>query len=154
MRSMGSAALAAMAGTYTDEVFLFLLDVTVDGQLYSFVNNTEAIVRNGRTYYPMAFRITLPSESEEIQTARLTLDVVDQQIIASLRAAVKSPTVSFVLILASDPDAVPEAGPFNFELKDITYNHLSLEATLSYGRHLEGSFPKYYKDPFDFPGLF
>lgn len=154
MRSMSSAALAAMSGTYTDEVFLFVLDVEVDGEEYRFVDDTVPLTRNNKTYYPLAFNIVLPSEGDDVQAATLSIDAVDQEIIKVMRGAVGVPTVAFSLILSSDANGIPEAGPFNFEVKEIAYNHLTLEATLAYGLHLDGAFPKYFTDPIDFPGLY
>ena len=157
-RKMSTAALAAVGAQQTSEVFLFLLDIslTIDGILehFYFVNNTQKIIRNGTTYLPLAFRITLPAEGDEITTATITIDAVDRQIIEVMRKAEDIPEVSFSLILASTPDADAEAGPFNFQLKKVSYNSMSLQAELSTGNHLDGAFPRVIKTPYYFPALF
>lgn len=157
-RKMSTAALAAVGAQQTSEVFLFLLDIslTIDGILehYYFVNNTQKIIRNGTTYLPLAFRITLPAEGDEITAATITIDAVDRQIIEAMRKAEDIPEVSFSLILASTPDADAEAGPFNFQLKKMSYNSMSLQAELSTGNHLDGAFPRVIKTPYYFPALF
>lgn len=157
-RKMSTAALAAVGAQQTSEVFLFLLDIslTIDGILehYYFVNNTQKIIRNGTTYLPLAFRITLPAEGDEITAATITIDAVDRQIIEVMRKAEDVPEVSFSLILASTPDADAEAGPFNFQLKKVSYNSMSLQAELSTGNHLDGAFPRVIKTPYYFPALF
>ena len=157
-RKMSTAALAAVGAQQTSEVFLFLLDIslTIDGILehYYFVNNTQKIIRKGTTYLPLAFRITLPAEGDEIAAATITIDVVDRQIIEAMRKAEDIPEVSFSLILASTPDADAEAGPFNFQLKKVSYNSMSLQAELSTGNHLDGAFPRVIKTPYYFPALF
>lgn len=157
-RKMSTAALAAVGAQQTSEVFLFLLDIslTIDGILehYYFVNNTQKIIRNGTTYLPLAFRITLPAEGDEITAATITIDAVDRQIIEVMRKAEDIPEVSFSLILASTPDADAEAGPFNFQLKKVSYNSMSLQAELSTGNHLDGAFPRVIKTPYYFPALF
>lgn len=157
-RKMSTAALAAVGAQQTSEVFLFLLDIslTIDDVLehYYFVNNTQKIIRKGTTYLPLAFRITLPAEGDEITAATITIDAVDRQIIEVMRKAEDIPEVSFSLILASTPDADAEAGPFNFQLKKVSYNSMSLQAELSTGNHLDGAFPRVIKTPYYFPALF
>lgn len=157
-RKMSTAALAAVGAQQTSEVFLFLLDIslTIDDVLehYYFVNNTQQIIRKGTTYLPLAFRITLPAEGDEIAAATITIDAVDRQIIEVMRKAEDVPEVSFSLILASTPDADAEAGPFNFQLKKVNYNSMSLQAELSTGNHLDGAFPRVIKTPYYFPALF
>ena len=157
-RKMSTAALAAVGAQQTSEVLLFVLDIslTVDNTLehYYFVNNTQQIIRNGVTYEPLAFRITLPAEGDEVTAATITIDAVDRQIIEVMRKAEDIPEVSFSLILASAPNAASEAGPFNFQLKKVSYNSMSLQAELSTGNHLDGAFPKVIKTPYYFPALF
>lgn len=157
-RTIGASALAAIAKPQTDEVFLFLLDVilTIDGvvETYHFVNNTESVTRLGVEYIPLGFQITLPNEGETIHEASLTIDAVDLVLVSAMRETTVKPQVSFMLVLASFPDATPEAGPFNFELSDVTYNAQTLSATLNYGKHLEARFPKVGKTPYYFPGMF
>lgn len=157
-RKMSTAALAAVGAQQTSEVFLFVLDIslTIDDTLehYYFVNNTQQIIRKGTTYLPLAFRITLPAEGDEIAAATITIDAVDRQIIEVMRKAEDIPEVSFSLILASAPDSDPEAGPFNFQLKKVSYNSMSLQAELSTGNHLDGAFPRVIKTPYYFPALF
>ena len=157
-RAMGSSAIAALNQPQSSEVFLFLLDVTmtIDGspQYFHFVNNTEAVTRNTVTYIPMAFRIVLPNEGESISEAKLVIDAVDLTIVEAMRKEQNRPQVTFMLILASSPDADPEAGPFTFDINNVTYNHQSLSCTLNYGKKLEAKFPKIGKTPYYFPGLF
>ncbi len=157
-RTMSTTALAAISAQQTSEVFLYLLHVslTLDGTLehFYFVNNTQSITRDGQVYSPLGFRIVLPSEGEHITTATITIDAVDREIIEVMRRAEDIPKVSFSLILASRPNDVPEAGPFNFQLSSISYNKQSLSAELSTGNHLDGTFPRVIKTPYFFPALF
>lgn len=157
-RTMGASAISALNAQQTDAVFLFLLDVTltIDGseQTLHFVNNTTPITRLGTLYTPLAFKIKLPNEGESIHEASLVLDAVDLVIIEAMRNTTARPQVSFILILASAPDDTPEAGPFNFELSEVSYNAKTLNATLTYGNHLEARFPSIAKTPYYFPGMF
>lgn len=157
-RAMSTAALAALSAQETNEVFLYLLEigVTINGttDTHYFVNNTVSVERNGTTYDPLSFKIVLPQEGEHINSATINLDVVDREIIEVMRSADEPPTISFILILASNLNGDPEAGPFNFVLKEVSYNKTSLSATLSTGNHLEGTFPKVIRTPYYFPALF
>lgn len=157
-RTMSSAALAAISAQQTSEVFLYLLDISIStdnvSTTYRFVNDFVPLVRKGNTYDPLGFKVTLPQEGENIQGAKVTIDAVDRRIIQVLREADTMPKVTFILILASNPDGDPEAGPFTFNLKDISYTKSSLSATLVYGNHLESVFPRVIKTPHFFPALF
>lgn len=157
-RTMSAAALTALGAQQTSEVFLNLLDIslTIGGamQQYHFVNNTQSITRNGLVYTPLGFKVVLPREGEEVTAATISIDVVDREVIEIMRKAEDIPTVSFIIILASNLDGDPEAGPFNFQLKKVSYNHMSLQAELSTGNHLDGAFPRVIKTPYFFPALF
>ena len=168
-RTMSAAALTALGAQQTSEVFLNLLDIslTIDGtmQHYHFVNNTQPITRRianntqpvtytSTVYTPLGFKVVLPREGEEVTAATISIDVVDREVIEIMRKAEDIPTVSFIIILASNPDGDPEAGPFNFQLKKVSYNHMSLQAELSTGNHLDGAFPRVIKTPYFFPALF
>lgn len=157
-RAMGSAAIAAIGKPQTSEVFLFLLDVnlTIGGvpETLHFVNNTEQIVRGATTYLPLAFNIVLPNEGEDVSEAQLVMDAVDLVVVEHMRNEQSQPTVTFILILASDPDATPEAGPFTFDVGSVSYNAKSLTCTLTHGKEIDGVFPKVGKTPYYFPGLF
>lgn len=157
-RTMSAAAISAVGAQQTSEVFLYLLtvNIVVDGedQTFYFVNNREAIVRDDQTYTPLGFKVTLPNEGDNVLGAQITIDVVDRVMIQAIREAEETPTVSFVIILASDPDGDPEAGPFNFEISSVSYNAYSMSCTLGVGKHLDAIFPKTLITPYYFPGLF
>jgi hypothetical protein len=155
---MGSSAIAALGKPQSSEVFLFLLDVSllIDGVATTlhFVNNTVQIVRNTTVYSPLAFTIVLPTEGESVNEAQLVMDAVDLQIVEYMRNEQNKPSVTFILVLASDPNATPEAGPFTFTIDSVHYDARSLSCTLGHGKRLDGVFPKIGKTPYYFPGLF
>ena len=99
-------------------------------------------------------RLPCLRKEKNIQGAKVTIDAVDRRIIQVLREADTIPKVSFILILASNPDGDPEAGPFIFDLSNVSYNKTSLSADLSIGNHLDGVFPRVIKTPYFFPALF
>lgn len=156
-RAMSTSAVQAVASPQTDKVFLTVLDVYInDNEPLHFVNNTELVTRTFNSvptiYIPLAFRIVLPSEGENLTSAKLVFDVVDRIMIEELRKATTA-RVTFSIVLFDTPDVI-EAGPFNFKLGSFSYNAQTLEAVLSYGNHLEGRFPRVSKDPYNFPAMF
>lgn len=157
-RSMSVGAVSAMGKPQTTKIFLYLLtvNITIDGgtETYYFVNNTQSVIRNSQIYTPLGFRIVLPSEGEDVKEATLELDATNLIVVEAMRKAESRPTVSFILILADDADGTPEAGPFNFDISDVSFNAQSVRCTLKLGKTLESSFPKVSLTPYYFPGLF
>ena len=155
-RSLNSAALASIYAETTDEVWLELLEITHDDLATPFrlVNNNEDITSNGNVYTAFAFRARLPQQVEkELTKFTITLDNVSRLLIEELRTVSTSPQIALSIVLASDPDTV-EAGPFNFVLKTISYDALTIEADLSNEDYHTEPFPFQRFTPLNFPGLF
>ncbi|HVJ31672.1 MAG TPA: DUF1833 family protein [Terriglobia bacterium] len=138
----------ALNASETDEAVLVCLDIShpdLDDVLH-FVNNTENIVRNGRTYYRFPFSIDLPNDDPGISTtATLTISNVmptddgeiDQETvlawrknIADLRQISGIITVSISVILGSTPD-VTEAEFPSLTLDSITADAMTITGQLS-----------------------
>lgn len=158
MRTMSTRAVSAINQPQTSEVFLYLLDITLKinsvETTYHFVNNTEKIIRNSITYIPLAFKIVLPAEGETISEAQLSLDAVDLIMIEAFRRAEEAPKAAFIVILASAPNDAPEAGPFNFDIKEVNYNAQAITCSLALSNTLDATYPRVTKTPYFFPGLF
>lgn len=117
----------------TDEIWLLLL--TIDEASLSepirVVWNNENVTSRGDVFAAMEFSWELPSESDgPPQSARITLDNVDRQIVQAIRNAQGQPSVMMEIVLASNLDAV-EAGPFNFKLESVEYNALVVSGELT-----------------------
>lgn len=103
------------------------------------------------------FQPTLADDSDDRPpVAKLIIDNIDRGLVAAIREAAAggvAPVVTLELVKASDPDTV-EAAFTDFEMREITYNSLTIEATLS----LESLFKEpacgYSFTPTHFPGLF
>lgn len=156
MRTLSSAALAAVFGAQTGEAFLALL--TLDhAQLAAPIRVTSdsvATVSNGETYAPFPFTVALPQErDDQLAGARLVVDNIDRSIVIALRSISSAPSVTLDIVLASSPDTV-EAGPFNYTLKDAKYDALTVEGELAFEDILNEAFPGGSFVPQTHPGLF
>lgn len=156
-RDVSAAARAALYAGQTGEVFVVLLDV----EHPSFVaalrvcSDNRPTVSGGNTYEPFPFDITLPDENEEAPPrVTLRIDNVDRRVVSEIRRIVGAPARVIVrVVLASSPDTV-EAGPFEFTLRDVSYDAQAVEGTLMFEDILNEPFPSDTFTPSRFPSLF
>jgi len=155
-RSISIVARRAINAQETGEVFLEILSLEhpeFDSPV-CVVNNTEPITSNGITYNPFPFQIDLPREEEgQISKATLKIDAIDRSLIEKIRTIDTPMDATLSVLLASQPDTI-EAGPFNFKVKNVTYNATVISGDLIYEDVLKLRYPKNVFDPYDFPGLF
>lgn len=164
---------AAMYQQQTDEVLLALIviahddlaspirvcsnveDITQGGIVYDdegVVTTDAGTVTDGSgdTYTAFPFEVELPDPEG---LAILSICNVDRQIVEAIRTIDSPPTVTLSLVLADSPDVV-EAGPFEFELTDVTYDALIVSGTLSFDHFLDEIWPGDRFTPGQFAGLF
>ncbi|WP_025324508.1 DUF1833 family protein [Deferrisoma camini] len=156
MRTLSAAATRAITAQETGEAFLLLL--TIDHpdltQPIRVARNGEDVVSRGNTYTAYPFEIEIPEErGDRPPRVRLVLDNVDRQITEAIRPLTSSPTVTLEVVLASSPDTV-EAGPYDFTIRNITYDAQVITAELAYEDVLNLRFPADRFTPNLFPGLF
>ena len=156
MRSLSSAAKAAIYAQETGEEFIILL--TIDHTDLSapirVAGARTDVVSRGDTYLAFPFQIDLPQErDDEPPRVNLVIDNVDRQIVTAVRTMSSAPTVTMEVILASAPDTV-EAGSFEFTLKRVRYDRLVVSGEVSYEDILDEQFPGGRFVPANFPALF
>lgn len=140
-------------------VFLHLLKVEAQGyETLYFVDNTQSIVSNGQTYVPAAFKVVLPSQTEDgsIQPCQLVVDNVDQIISATIKkanAAQKKIYATISVVMAQTPDVI-ESGPLRFILRDVTINKSTVSGELYDFYVYDRKIPEGVYNPQNFPGLF
>jgi len=145
-RSLSSAAKAALTFQETGEIYLMLLTIQHPALIPS--------LYFGNTYLAWPFQVALPEEREDtVPTIQIVIDNIDRRIMAGIRSLPTAPTVLLEVVLASSPDTV-EAGPFNFTLRGVDYDALTITGTLSPEDILNEPFPQYTYSPASFPGLF
>jgi len=82
------------------------------------------------------------------------VDNVDREVLQQIREVSGVPKVTMEVILASSPDTV-EAGPFDFSLKQASYDVLAITGTLGYEDDiLNQRVPAMSYTPSNSPGLF
>lgn len=161
--------IAAVNAQETDEAFIVC--VTIDhpdlpapvylnnsGENISrFIGDSSGDSTGDVVFLACPFQPILSEDSDDRPPqAKLIIDNIDRTLVAAIREAAAggvAPVVTLELVKASDPDLV-EAAFTDFEMREITYNSLTIEATLT----LEGLFKEpacgYSFSPTYFAGLF
>lgn len=156
MRTVSTNAREAMNASQTGEIFLVTLDIDHPdlAQPLRVVNNNEAIISNGETYLATAFSFVLPAQEDgKISNSTLSIDNVDRNIVEIIRTITSFPTVVANVLLASDPDVI-EAGPFDFQLRNVNYDRNTVSGELIYESYMRDNCGTVkYKNTL-FPGLF
>jgi len=143
MRSLSAAAKNAIFSSQTSEVFLVLLTVDHDDldSPVRVTSDSQQTTSNGNDYTPFPFVISLPAETDaELAKVNLTIDAVDRSLIEIIRSLTSPPSITLEVVLASDPDTV-EAGPFDFTMRDVQYDALTITSSLQFEDILNTKWP-------------
>ncbi len=154
--TLSIAALRAVLAETTDEVFLECLTISGSGLATPIrvVNDPVPLVRSAGTFQPLSFELTLPTDSDEsLPQVNLSVDNVDQQIEATLRAITGVPIVTLEVVLASQPDVV-EVGPYVLAVKSESADASAVQCSLGYDDVLDEPYPRDQFTPVNSPGLF
>ena len=155
-RNVSNSFKSAAFGQETDEVFLVLLEIdhTDLDEPIRVTSDGVQTVSNGNTFVAYPFELSLPSNPETgISQAQLTIDNISQDIIVSIRNITTPPTVVIQVVLASAPNDV-EAEFSGFELKNVSYDALTITGTLTIESFMNEPYPGGSFLPSTFPGLF
>ena len=121
--------------TEMSDVPLVILDIVSGATHLRFVNNNQDIIYDGNTYQATAFNFIPPGHTEgELESARLSICNIDRQIVAVIRTINTPPLVTANMVVVGDT-VEREAGPWEFELRDVSYNAKVLSGTLVYNVH-------------------
>ena len=159
-RPVSAAFIAACNAPQTEDGFL--LCVTIEhSELPApirLVTNAQNVVRTigaeQVTFLACPLQAKLSDDTDDRPPqARLIVDNIDRRMVAAVRTITSPPTVKLEVVKISDPDTV-EAEFSDFELKEVTYDALTIEGALT----LEGLFQEpavgWGFTPGYFPGLF
>lgn len=155
-RTMSATATQAVLSQYTDQVFLFLLEIDHEDLVepIRLVGSREDIVSNGNTYTAFPFEITLPSDDgETISDIRLSISNIDRSITQTIRDMSTPPEITTFIVLADTPDDI-EAGPFIMTLREAKYDAFTVSGSLRWENLLDQAYPGYTFTPAGFPGMF
>jgi hypothetical protein len=158
-RDVSLAFIAAVNAPETDEAFIVLVTIEhPDLPTPVYLNNSgQNMMSRGLTFLACPIQPTLSEDSDDRPPqAKLVIDNIDRGLVAAIREAAAggvAPVVALELVKASAPDVV-EAEFTDFEMREITYDSLTIESTLT----LEGLFKEpacgYSFTPTYFSGLF
>ncbi len=160
-RTTSAAFRSAVSAQQTDSAFLVLLTIQHDDigppdTLY-FVNAQKNITSLGQAYVAFPFTLTLPGDfDDELAQVQLTIDNIDQRIIAAIRGLVGPPAITISVVLAPDDSLVYdsiEAGPFELSLRNADYDDAYITGDLKSKDILNEPYPGYYYTPQTAPGL-
>lgn len=144
---------AQMYATEMQDVPLVVLDIVSGANHLRFVNNNENIIYDGNTYLATSFQFTPPGLSEgEIESASIAICNIDREIVTIIRTITDPPLVTANLVLVG-ASVVREAGPWEFELRDVSYNAKTLSGTLVYNIHNKEILSTIKFIPANFPSL-
>ena len=155
-RDVTNAFIEACNASQTDECFIILIAITHDTLPVPILINTSGqdVVSNGDTYLFCPVEVTLSNDNDDTPPqAKLVIDNIDRTVVSAVRSIITPPSVTLSLIAASAPDTI-EVSFTDFKMKEVSYNELTIEGTLT----LEGLFQEpaigYTFSPTYFPGLF
>jgi len=154
-RTISPTAVTAGMTPETSEVFLTLIEIdhTSLSSPIRVVDNNEDIVSNGNTYSGAAFLFTLPSQADDkLSPAKLTIDNVDRRIVEAVRTINSPADMTVSIILASDPDTI-EVGPYDFKLKNVSYDAQQVTGDLLYLQYLDNTASTVIMNNQNFPAL-
>ena len=101
------AGLRAATDQATSEVFITLLAISWPGiaEPARFALNDEDIISNGETFHKSGFSYTPPAQGENQNLiGTLRLDIIDRELVQTVKDLPAKPTVLITEVLASDPD--------------------------------------------------
>lgn len=141
----------------TTECFLQLLTIThehLDAPV-RLVNDHQDLVSRGNTYTAYAFEFVIPPDVEgELPRVAIAIDNVSQLLVELLRQDTRTaPLITVEVIALSAPDNVI-AGPWSFDMREVTWNIETVRADLSHEPLSQEPWPIGDFVALDFPGLF
>lgn len=155
-RTVSSGTRSALFAQQSSDAFVILLTFT-HGDLATplrVCSNDQDVISRGDLFVAYPFDLTLPDDNEvRTPRARLTIDNVDRQIVATLRALASSPVLTLEVVRAAEPDVV-EAFFYDFRLRNVRYDSQVVEADLTIEDFTAEPFPAGSFTPSQFPGIF
>ena len=161
-RTLSSVALEAIFSQETDEAFvpLVLINHPSMSEPLRVAGSREAVTTNDSLgnnvrYEAYPFSIMLPNDHDDRPPeVSISIDNVDRRIVDSIRTAIDgAPSVTMSIVLESSPTTL-EAGPFEFTVRSVEWNRLTVKGVISYEAILDEPYPAGTFNPVEFPGLF
>lgn len=155
-RNLSTGARQAIFAAESGEAFIILLTFTHESLATPIRVGSDSVdtVSRGQAYIAYPFDLTLPDDDEgRAPRARLVIDNVDRQIVATLRNLATSPVLTLEIVRAAAPDLV-EAVFHDFRLRNVRYDSHVIEADLTIEDFTAEPYPAGSFCPSLFPGIF
>lgn len=155
-RNLSTGARQAIFAAESGEAFIILLTFTHESLASPIRVGSDSVdtVSRGQAYIAYPFDLTLPDDDEgRAPRARLVIDNVDRQIVATLRNLATSPVLTLEIVRAAAPDVV-EAVFHDFRLRNVRYDSHVIEADLTIEDFTAEPYPAGSFCPSLFPGIF
>ncbi len=155
-RNITAQTRAALYAPETDDVFVILLTLHHPAMEVPLrvCSGGQEVASRGETFVAFPFALTLPEDEDgRAPRARLSIDNVDRQIVAAVRALTSSPQVLIEIIRAAAPDVV-EARFEDFRFTNITYDSRAVTGDLTVEDFTAEPYPAASFSPSLFPGIF
>jgi len=149
----------------TGEVFICLLTITHPNFAEDIrvcddpfevlpVAGVRGVVSQGEEFLFLPFAFSLPAQNDTgIATGRLSIDNIDQRMVAAVRQADSAIAIRIQIVLSSDVDT-PVYDSDEFRLERVTYDALTVSGDLTMEYYDLEPFPYCRFNPSDFPGIF
>jgi len=157
VRTISTAAKKEIFASQSGAVFLFVLQIahSTISTIY-LVNNNEDVTYDGNTYTAYAFKFTPPSDKEgNKDSAKLLISNVDRTLLATIRT-ISTPLAASAAVIMILPNGTisKEAGWWVFDLKDITYDVMTISGTLSFNFELNHNASQTKYNNLTFPAIY
>ena len=155
-RDVTNAFIATCNAPQTDELFVLLVTIAHPDLPVSILLNTsgEDLVSNGNLYLACPLQVTLAEDSDDRPPqAKIVVDNIGRTPVAAVRSITSPPIVDLAIVKASAPDLI-EASFSGFEMRQVDYNTLTIEGTLTLDNIYNEPACAYSFTPTWFPGLF
>jgi hypothetical protein len=112
------------------------------------------VVSRGNTYLAIPMQPTLSEDTpDRPPQAKLVIANIDRRLVTILRSTTTPANIQLEVVKISDPEYV-EASLEDFTMRDVTYNAITIEGTLSLEDLFSEPFCDYSFTPIIAPGLF
>jgi hypothetical protein len=157
MRPLISAAFRRGANSQYNQDGVYIL-VTVThtevAETYYLTDAPEIVTSRGIPFLPIPMEPTISEDSpDRAPQAKLLIANIDRRLVTILRSTNIAADIKLEVVKISDPDYV-EAILDNFKMKDVTYDAMTIEGTLSLEELFSEPFSDYNFTPQTAPGLF
>lgn len=155
-RNLSAPTRRALFAADSGDAFIILLTFTHEALATPIrvCSDSGDTTSRGNIFVAYPFDLTLPDDDEaRAPRARLVIDNVDRQIIATLRNLQTSPVLTLEVVRAAEPDVV-EAVFHDFRLHNVRYDSQVIEADLTIEDFTAEPYPAGSFTPSLFPGIF